>query len=142
MKNSAALKRGKGLAKIKQQTQTASEIKDLIVKILDDGKAQDVTALSLKGKTTIADYLVIASGTSERHLLALAQRICEELGKVGIKGLQVEGEGGSEWLLVDVNDVIVHLFKPDRRKFYDLETMWSGDFERLLSQIKTNKTGS
>lgn len=135
MKTNNALK-FKELPKILSSTQTAGELKDIIVKILDDGKALNISEISLKGKTTIADFLIVASGTSDRHLFALATKICDELAQKGMKGLHVEGERGSEWLLIDANDVIVHLFKPEVRATYDLETMWSGDFERLLSQAK------
>lgn len=136
MKTNNAVRRDEGFNEISTSTQTASELRDKITQVLEDGKAEDVRAISLKGKTTIADFLVVATGNSDRHLFALAQRVCDEMAKLGIKGLRIEGESGSEWLLIDVNDVIVHLFKPDARSYYDIETMWSGDFERLLSQAK------
>lgn len=138
MKTNNAVRYDEGFTEISTSTQTALELKDKIVQVLEDGKAEDVRAISLKGKTTIADYLVVATGNSERHLFALANRVCDELAKDGIKGLHIEGESGSVWLLVDANDVILHLFKPEIRAYYDIETMWSGDFERLLSQAKAS----
>lgn len=140
MKRNSVYKIEEGTEAIQTLNQSPHEIKDLIIQVLEDTKGQDIKALSLKGKTTIADYLVIVSGTSDRHLFSMAQKVCEKLSEIGMKGLKIEGSSGSEWLLIDANDVIVHLFKPDTREMYDLETMWSGDFERLLAQVKSEKS--
>jgi ribosome-associated protein len=110
----------------------------LITSILDDAKGQDIVSIPLKGKTAMADYLVVVTGTSDRHLGAMANRVLEGLREQGIKGIHVEGEGSPNWLLIDTNDVIVHLFRAEARKTYDLESMWSGEFETMARQAKAD----
>ena len=101
------------------------EIKKNIEKILDSNKAQNIISINLKDKSYIADYMVIASGTSSRHLQALSEILVSELKKIGLENCRIEGKDSSEWKLVDTQDVIVHIFHPAKRKFYDLEKMWS-----------------
>lgn len=97
---------------------------DLILKKLEDGKAQDILKLDLKGKTSLTDYLVIASGTSTRHVNALSVHLSEELKKMGAS-VRIDGKKGSaEWIVLDAGDVIVHLFHPETRAFYEIEEMW------------------
>ena len=100
-------------------------IKNNIEKILDDNKAKNITSIDLKNKSYIADYMVIASGTSSRHLQALSEILVTQLKKLGIDNCRIEGKDSSDWKLVDANDVIVHIFHPEKRDFYDLEKMWS-----------------
>ena len=100
------------------------EIKDLIEKTLDKNKADNIVTINLKKKSYIADYMIIASGTSSRHLQALSENILSELKKLGIDNCKIEGYESSDWKLVDAIDVIVHLFHPEKRSFYDLEKMW------------------
>ena len=102
-----------------------TDIKNNIEKILDDNKAQNITCINLKNKSYIADYMVIASGTSSRHLQALSEILVVQLKKLGIDNCRIEGKDSSDWKLVDAHDVIVHIFHPEKRKFYDLEKMWS-----------------
>ena len=102
-----------------------SDIKFLIEKILDDNKAQNITSINLKNKSYIADYMIIASGTSSRHLQSLSEILVTELKKLGINGCRIEGRNSNDWKLVDALDVIVHIFHPEKREFYDLEKMWS-----------------
>ena len=102
-----------------------SNIKFSIEKILDDNKAQNITSINLKNKSYIADYMVIASGTSSRHLQSLSEILVTELKKLGISGCRIEGRDSNDWKLVDAHDVIVHIFHPEKREFYDLEKMWS-----------------
>ncbi len=101
----------------------ADEVLALVLKDLDDGKAMDIVTIPLAGKTSIADYMVIASGTSQRQVAALAERIVFDLKKKGVK-TSIEGKSGGEWVIVDAFDVIVHIFYPETRNFYDLEDMW------------------
>ena len=102
-----------------------SKIKKIIEKTLDDNKANNIISIDLKKKSFIADYMIIASGTSSRHLQSLSEILVSELKKVGLKECRIEGKESSDWKLVDTIDVIVHIFHPDKRKFYDLEKMWS-----------------
>ena len=102
-----------------------SEIKKNIEKILDDNKAQSITSINLKNKSYIADYMIIASGTSSRHLQSLSEIVVNELKKQGIENCRIEGRDSNDWKLVDTQDIIVHIFHPEKRKFYDLEKMWS-----------------
>ncbi len=102
-----------------------TEIKNNIEKILDNNKAQNITCINLKNKSYIADYMVIASGTSSRHLQALSEILVEQLTKLGIENCRIEGKESVDWKLVDAHDVIVHIFHPEKREFYDLEKMWS-----------------
>lgn len=99
-------------------------IVEIVTKTLDDNKAEDVVVMDLKGKTSIASYMVIASGTSQRHVASLAEKIQENLKKSGYKST-VEGAEKADWVLIDAFDVIVHLFKPEVRDFYSIEKMWS-----------------
>ena len=102
-----------------------TEIKNIIEKVLEDNKAINIISINLKKKSYIADYMVIASGTSSRHLQALSELIVSELKKKGIANCRIEGKDSSEWKLVDATDIIVHIFQPTKRSFYDLEKMWS-----------------
>ena len=101
------------------------EIKKNIEKILDNNKATNITCIDLKNKSYIADYMIIASGTSSRHLQALSEILVAELKRIGLEECRIEGRESSEWKLVDTNDIIIHIFHPEKRKFYDLEKMWS-----------------
>ena len=112
-----------------------SEIKDSIKKILDDNKASDITSINLKNKSYIADYMIIASGTSSRHLQALSEILIAELKKIGLENCRMEGKDSSDWKLVDTEDVIVHIFHPEKRKFYDLEKMWSEEIPKEKALI-------
>lgn len=102
-------------------------ISDKILKIITDtlenNKAEDMTVIDLKGKTSIAEYMVVASGTSQRHVASLAEKVFEELKKSGYKS-SMEGEEKADWVLIDAFDVIVHIFKPEVREFYNIEKMW------------------
>ena len=103
----------------------ANKIKKIIEKTLNNNKANNIISIDLKKKSYIADYMIIASGTSSRHLQSLAEILISELKKVGITYCRIEGKESNDWKLVDAIDVIVHLFHPNKRKFYDLEKMWS-----------------
>jgi len=102
-----------------------SDIKKIIEKILDSNKANNVVIIDLKKKSYIADYMIIASGTSSRHLQSLSEILLTELKKVGLNNCRIEGRESKDWKLVDAIDIIVHLFHPEKRSFYDLEKMWA-----------------
>jgi|TARA_X000001036_G_C20383898_1_gene685808 ribosome-associated protein len=111
------------------------DIKFLIEQILDDNKAKNITSIDLKNKSHIADYMVIASGTSSRHLQSLSEILIRELKKLGISGCRIEGRNSNEWKLVDAHDVIVHIFHPEKREFYDLEKMWAEEIPKEKAMI-------
>jgi len=94
---------------------------------LDDSKAEDVVAIDLAGRTPIADYMVIASGRSDRHVGAIAEQLVENLKKSGQQDIRVQGLTHCDWVLVDAGDVIVHIFRPEVREFYNLEKLWSAN---------------
>ena len=101
------------------------EIKEVIQDILSKNKANNIVIINLKNKSNIADYMIIASGTSSRHLQSLSEKILEELKKTGVEDCKIEGYESNDWKLVDAIDIIVHLFHPEKRSFYNLENMWS-----------------
>ena len=111
------------------------KIKKIIEKTLNENKAKNIIAISLKGKSTIADYMIIASGSSSRHLQSLAEILVAELKHIGIDNCRIEGKDSNDWKLVDANDVIVHLFHPEKREFYDLEKMWSEEIPKEKAMI-------
>ena len=107
-----------------------SEIKKNIEKILDNNKAQNITSIDLKNKSYIADYMIIASGTSSRHLQSLSEILVSELKKIGLDNCRIEGKESKDWKLVDTHDIIIHIFHPEKRQFYDLEKMWSEEIPK------------
>ena len=111
------------------------KIKENIEKILDNNKAQNITSINLKNKTYIADYMIIASGTSSRHIQALSEILVAELKGLGLNNCRIEGRESSDWKLVDTQDIIVHIFHPEKREFYDLEKMWSEEIPKEKAMI-------
>jgi ribosome-associated protein len=102
-----------------------SDLKSVVVSTLDLNKAQDIVTIDLKDKSSMADYMIIASGTSSRHIQSLSEQVLEKLKDNGIKNSKIEGKDSNEWKLVDGIDLIVHIFHPEKRKFYELEKIWS-----------------
>ena len=102
-----------------------SNLKRVILNTLDSNKALDVVSIDLANKSSIADYMIIASGTSSRHIQALSEQVLEKFKNSGIKNCKIEGKESNDWKLIDGIDVIVHIFNPEKRKFYELEKMWS-----------------
>jgi ribosome-associated protein len=98
----------------------------LVLARLDDMKAEDTITIDLRGKSAIADVMVVTSGRSNRHVGAVADRVLEDLHKAGNRGVRVEGMPLCDWVLIDAGDVIVHVFRPEARAFYNLEKMWAG----------------
>ena len=107
------------------QIKEINKLKNEIESILNDNKAIEVKSINLKDKTSIADYMIIASGNSSRHIQALSEQVCEELKSNGIINCKIEGKDSTDWKLVDGIDLVVHIFNPEKRKFYELEKMWS-----------------
>jgi len=102
-----------------------SDLEKIVLNTLDQNKAQDIVSINLKDKSSMADYMIIASGTSSRHIQSLSEQVLEKFKDNGIKDSKIEGKDSSEWKLVDGIDVIVHIFHPEKRKFYELEKIWS-----------------
>jgi len=111
------------------------KIKSIIEKTLDNNKASNIISIDLKKKSYIADYMIIASGTSSRHLQSLSEILVSELKKIGLNNCRIEGKDSKDWKLVDALDIIVHIFHPDKREFYDLEKMWSEPTPKEKSMI-------
>ena len=107
------------------RTKEINMLKKEIEDILNDNKAVEVKSINLKDKTSIADFMIIASGNSSRHIQALSEILINKLKEKGINNCRLEGQHSSDWKLIDVTDVIVHIFHPEKRKFYDLERMLS-----------------
>ncbi|HEX2529117.1 MAG TPA: ribosome silencing factor [Geminicoccus sp.] len=103
-----------------------------MLKSLDDDKAVDPIVVDLAGKTAMADFMVVASGTSQRHISSMAEKILHALKERGMKDASGEGLGASDWVLIDAGDVIIHLFKPEMRSFYDIEKLWSVEAPKRL----------
>tara|TARA_B100001093_G_scaffold66329_1_gene56301 strand:- start:123 stop:473 length:351 start_codon:yes stop_codon:yes gene_type:complete len=102
-----------------------SDLKQIVIDTLDINKAQDIISIDLKDKSSMADYMIIASGTSSRHIQSLSEQVLEKLKINGIKNSKIEGKESSDWKLVDGIDLIIHIFHPEKRKFYELEKIWS-----------------
>jgi ribosome-associated protein len=115
-----------------------------ILDSLDDAKAENVVAIGLSGKTTLADVMTVASGRSNTHVGAIAERVIKACKEAGVAAPRVEGMPHNDWVLVDAGDVIVHVFRPEVRLFYNLEKMWSGDrpSDRTAPKAPANKPGS
>ena len=105
--------------------QKNTDLKSIILNTLDSNKALDIISIDLKNKSSMADYMIIASGNSSRHIQALSEQVLEKLKNNGVKNSKIEGKESLDWKLVDGIDLIVHIFNPDKRKFYELEKIWS-----------------
>ena len=101
------------------------DLKSIILDTLDSNKALDIISINLKNKSSMADYMIIASGTSSRHIQALSEQVLEKLKTNGIINSKIEGKESLDWKLVDGIDLIIHIFNPEKRKFYELEKIWS-----------------
>ncbi len=103
----------------------SDKLTDLVVDALDDIKAQDIVKLDVRDMTTVTDYMIVASGTSSRHVQALVENVAEKAKAAGHRPLGIEGEEGGEWVLLDLQDTLVHVMLPKVREFYNLEKLWS-----------------
>jgi ribosome-associated protein len=106
-----------------------------ILASLDNAKAEEIVSIDIAGKTTIADYMVVASGRSHRHVGAIADHLLKDIKTAGFGASTVEGQTACDWVLVDAGDVIVHIFRPEVRQFYNLEKMWAADPEPARLQV-------
>ena len=107
------------------QIKEINQLKKEIEILLSDNKALEIKSIDLKNKTSIADFMIVASGNSSRHIQALSEAVLERLKKKCISNCRWEGKESKDWKLIDANDRIIHIFHPEKRKFYDLERMWS-----------------
>ncbi|MDX2073329.1 MAG: ribosome silencing factor [Alphaproteobacteria bacterium] len=114
---------------------TLKNLERLIVSALGDRKAEQVLSIDLTGKSDVADRMVIASGTSARHVASLSDAVVDALKEAGYEHIPVEGKDACEWVLVDAGDIIVHLFKPDARQHYNLEKMWSVSLPKTAESV-------
>ncbi len=103
----------------------SKDLKNKIIKKLDSNKALDIVTIDLEGKSSIADYMIIASGTSSRHIQSLSEQVFDELKKNGIDNCKIEGKDSTDWKLVDGIDLVIHIFNPEKRNFYEIEKIWS-----------------
>lgn len=110
----------------------SEQLRDTIVALLEDMKAENIRVLDVREMTDVTDYMVIASGTSDRHVTAMARRVVDELREAGRRPLGVEGQEHGDWVLIDFGDAVVHVMRPDTRKFYDLEGLWSEEVAQLV----------
>lgn len=110
-----------------RETDVVARLRDVVIKALEDLKARDVVELDVTGRTSIADIIVVAGGTSSRHVKSIADEVIKQTKKAGLPPLGVEGQREAEWVLVDLGDIVVHIMLPRAREFYGLERMWSVD---------------
>ena len=103
----------------------SEELSELVVAALDDIKGQDIVCLDVSEMTTVTDYMIVASGTSNRHIQALVENVAEKAKAAGRRPIGIEGEDGGEWVLLDLEDALVHVMLPKVREFYNLEKLWS-----------------
>jgi ribosome-associated protein len=103
----------------------AKETLRLVLACLEDAKAEDSVTIDLSGKSSIGDYMIVTTGRSQRHVASVADRVVKDLHQAGIRGVRTEGMKQADWVLIDAGDVIVHVFRPETREFYNLEKMWS-----------------
>ncbi len=102
-----------------------TNLKKLIIETLNNNKALDIVSIDLKNKSSIADYMIVASGTSSRHIQSLSEQVLDKFKENGLSQCKIEGRDSTEWKLVDGIDIVVHIFNPEKRKFYELEKIWS-----------------
>ena len=117
------------------QIKEITQIKEDIENILSENKALEITSINLKNKTSIADYMIIATGNSSRHIQALSEIVLNDLKKRGIENCRLEGRESNDWKLIDAADIIIHIFHPEKRQFYDLEKMWSEEIPKEKAMI-------
>ena len=111
-----------------------TRVADFVITVLEEAKASDVRLLDVRQLTDITDYMVIANGTSSRHVVAMAERVREAGLKHELRPLAAEGEGEGEWIVLDYGDAVIHLMMPDRRVFYDLDGLWDPELGEILKQ--------
>jgi ribosome-associated protein len=123
---------GPRVKKVKTESSELDRLQAVIVGSLDDDKAENIITMDLQGKAMFCDRMVIASGLADRQISAMAQHLSEKLKDAGLKRVQIEGAGGSDWVLIDAGDIVIHLFKPEARTMYALEKMWGEDLDEAV----------
>jgi ribosome silencing factor RsfS/YbeB/iojap len=118
--------------RVKTEPSELDRLQAVIVTSLEDDKAENVVTMDLAGKAMFCDRMVIASGLADRQISAMAEHLSEKLKDAGLKRVQIEGKGGSDWVLIDAGDIVVHLFKPEARTMYALEKMWGEDLDEAV----------
>ena len=118
----------------------AKALSDFVQSILDENSAQDVIEIDVQGKSSVADYMLVASGRSNRHVSALADYVVRGLKEQGFKSLGIEGKESGDWILIDVGDVILHVFRPEVRLFYNLEKIWSVPLPQSLQDMQDTQS--
>jgi ribosome silencing factor RsfS/YbeB/iojap len=118
--------------KVKTEPSELDRLQGVIVTSLEDDKAENVVTMDLAGKAMFCDRMVIASGLADRQITAMAEHLSVKLKEAGLKRVQIEGKGGSDWVLIDAGDIVVHLFKPEARTMYALEKMWGQDLDEAV----------
>ena len=108
-----------------QDSKDSRDLANLILDVLDEHSAQDIIEIDIRGKSSISDYMIVTSGRSNRHVGALSDYLIKSLKNIGKKNIGIEGLKSCDWVLIDVGDVIVHLFRPEVRAFYNIEKIWS-----------------
>ncbi len=117
---------GKPPAKILSKGTSSAQLVKQIVAWIDEAKAEEIVTIDLAGKTSIGDFMIVASGRTDRHVGAIADQIQDKLKEAGHGRARIEGKETCDWVLIDTGDIVVHLFRPEVREFYNLEKMWSG----------------
>ena len=121
-------------------TETTEDLKAIVLAALEDAKANDVRQLDVRRLTDVTDWMVVASGTSTRHVLALADHVRTQVKAQDLSPIGTEGESGSDWVLLDLGDIVVHLMLPDTRGFYDLEGLWDDRLSRVVQLTRERQT--
>ena len=114
----------------------AEEVRDAVIAELEDAKAQDIKVMDVVGLTDITDYMILATGTSSRHVKSVADKLVEGMKKRGHRPLGIEGTEDAEWVLIDVDDAIVHIMQAEAREFYDLEKLWGEELRHLVESSR------
>jgi ribosome-associated protein len=126
LRTEGATPRAPRLASARRELRAAAALK-VILKTLDDAKAEDTVTIDIIGKSSLADYMVVATGRSQRHVAAIADRVVDDLKKAGARDIGIEGLPHADWVLLDAGDILVHIFHPEARAFYNIEKMWMAD---------------
>ncbi|MBB5753492.1 ribosome silencing factor [Prosthecomicrobium pneumaticum] len=118
---------------VERRQLAAADLLNTVLSSLDDSKAEDIVSIDITGKSPLADYMVVASGRSQRHVAAIAERLAKDIEEAGGRVGNVEGLPHADWVLIDTADVIIHIFRPEVRSFYNLEKMWQADLPRPMA---------
>ena len=121
----APAKKAAAPKKPKKESSPSEQWRNIVTGSLDENKAEDITALDLHDKCSFTDFMVVASGRSARHVASLADHVVDDLRKAGGNAMSVEGKDTGDWVLIDAGDVVVHIFRPEIRQFYNIEKMWA-----------------